>query len=199
MVQERERFLAGFLRRNGWPQLESFRAFEAGCSTGYNLRMFVQWGGRPEHMAGIDLDPEAVDYCKAHSPEIRVHAGSADAIPERDEQFDLSIAFTLFSSVRDEAVSRGIASELLRITKPGGFVLIYDMRRRNPANRSVHPVTPVDLRRWFPGCPLRTKTMTLAPPFARRAGQRAPWLYGPLATVPFLRTHAMYIVRRSAD
>jgi SAM-dependent methyltransferase len=84
MVQERERFLARFLRRNGWPTLDSLRAFEAGCSTGYNMRLFVQWGARPEHIAGIDLDPDAVDYCKAHSPEIRVHAGSADAVPEPD-------------------------------------------------------------------------------------------------------------------
>lgn len=60
MVQERERFLARFLRKNGWPTLDSLRAFEAGCSTGYNMRLFVQWGARPEHIAGIDLDPDAV-------------------------------------------------------------------------------------------------------------------------------------------
>lgn len=196
MVQERERFLARLLSRNGWPVLESLRAFEAGCSTGYNLRLFVQWGGRPEHMSGIDLDPEAVDYCKAHSPEIRVHAGSADSIPEPDGQFDLSIAFTLFSSVHDEAVSQGIAEELARITRPGGFIVVYDMRRRNPANRSVHPVSAADIRRWFPRCALRARTMTLAPPLARRAGQWAPWLYGPLAAIPLLRTHAMYVLRR---
>lgn len=196
MVQERERFLARFLRKNGWPALDDLRAFEAGCSTGYNMRMFVQWGARPEHIAGIDLDPEAVDYCKARSPEIRVHAGSADSVPEPDASFDISIAFTLFSSVPDEDISAGIARELVRITRPGGFIIIYDMRRRNPGNRSVHPVSKEDVRRWFPRCPMRARSITLAPPLARRAGHWAPWLYGPLAAVPLLRTHAMYIVRR---
>ncbi|MBK6320368.1 MAG: class I SAM-dependent methyltransferase [Dehalococcoidia bacterium] len=195
MVQERERFLARFLRKNGWPTLDSLRAFEAGCSTGYNMRLFVQWGARPEHIAGIDLDPDAVDYCKAHSPEIRVHAGSADAVPEPDATFDLAIAFTLFSSVPDEEISAGIARELRRVTKPGGFIIIYDMRRRNPGNRAVHPVTKEDVRRWFPRSPMRTRSITLAPPLARRAGQWAPWLYGPLAAVPLLRTHAIYILR----
>ena len=138
MVQERERFLARFLRKAGFSSLGETCVFEAGCSTGYNLRQMVQWGGRPENMAGIDLDSAAVDYCRAHAPEIRVHAGSADSIPEPDSQFDLTFAFTLFSSVPDEKVSAGIAGELLRITRPGGYIVIYDMRRRSPGNRHVH-------------------------------------------------------------
>jgi len=196
MVQERERILARLLRRSGWENLESLKGFEAGCSTGYNLRMLVQWGARPEHLAGMDLDGEAVDYCRAHAPEIRVHSGSADAVPEADGTFDIALAFTLFSSVPDDAVSRGIAGELIRVTRPGGQILVYDMRRRNPANRSVHPVSRDDIRRWFPRCQVRALSLTLAPPIARRAGRWAPWLYGPLSAIPWLRTHNLYIVRR---
>ena len=196
MVQERERFLSKLFRQSGWTNIDALKAFEAGCSTGYNLRLLVQWGGRPENLAGIDLDPAAVNYCKSHSPEIRVHAGSADSIPEPNGHFDLALAFTLFSSVPDDEVCQGISQELLRITKPGGLILVYDMRRRNPANRSVHPISAQDIRRWFPRCGLRARTITLAPPLARRAGQRAPWLYGPLAKLPFLRTHAMYVVKK---
>lgn len=199
MVQERERFLARLLRRAGWNSLDTLKGFEAGCSTGYNLRLLVQWGGRPENMAGIDLDPAAVDYCKAHSPEIRVHGGSADSIPEDADQFDLVLAFTLFSSVPDEEVSHGIARDLVRITRPGGMIVVYDMRRRSPGNRHVHPVSREDVRRWFPRCPIRVQTLTLAPPVARRAGRWAPWLYGPLAKIPFLRTHVMYVLRAPAS
>ncbi len=196
MVQERERFLARLLRRSGWETLDALKVFEAGCSTGYNLRMFVQWGGRPENMAGIDLDSQAVDYCRAHSPEIRVHAGSAEHIAEPGATFDISIAFTLFSSVHDEDVSQAIAREMFRITRPGGLIVVYDMRRQNPGNSAVHPVSREDVRRWFPRCPLKTRSITLAPPIARPVGRWAPWLYGPLAAIPLLRTHAMYVLRR---
>jgi len=196
MVQERERYIARLLRRQGWASLETLRAFEAGCSTGYNMRALVQWGARPENVAGIDLDPAAVDYCKAHSPEIRVHGGSADEIPEADDSFDLALAFTLFSSVPDETISAGIAKELLRLVRPGGLIMVYDMRRRSPGNRSVHPISAEDIRRWFPRCPLRVKTLTLAPPVARRIGGPLPLLYGPLAAIPLARTHAMYVLRR---
>jgi len=198
MVQERERFLARLFRRQGYDTLANLHGFEAGCSTGYNLRMLVQWGADPANLAGMDIDPSAAAYVRSRSPEIRTHTGSAEAIPEADESFDLSMAFTLFSSVPDEDVSRGIARELFRITRPGGLIVVYDMKRRNPANGKVHPVLTDDIRRWFPKCPLRVTSLTLAPPIARPLGRYASWLYGPLSAVPLLRTHAMYVLRRPA-
>jgi len=198
MVQERERLLSRIFRRQGWRSLEGIRTFEAGCSTGYHLRLMVQWGARPEHQAGIDIDPRAVQYCREHSPEIRVHEGSAAAIPEGDATFDLALAFTLLSSVRDEETAAAICRELLRITRPGGLIVVYDMRRRNPRNPAVHPIERDDIRRWFPSCPMRAYRCTLAPPIARPLGRFVPWLYGPLAAVPPLRTHTMFVLRRPA-
>lgn len=198
MVQERERLLLRILRRYDYESLDCVRVFEAGCSTGYNMRLFVQWGGRPENIAGIDLDPAAAEYGRQHSPEIRVHEGSADAVPEPDESFDIALAFTLFSSVPNEDVAHGIAREMFRITRPGGLMLLYDMRRRNPANARVHPIRSDDVRRWFPRCPLQAHSLTLAPPIARPIGRFAPFLYGPLAALPPLRTHALWVLRRPA-
>lgn len=198
MVQERERLLSRTLRAQGIVSLDGIRAFEAGCSTGYNLRQLVQWGARPEDQAGIDLDPGAVGYAQSHGPGIRIHQGSAEHVPEPDAHFDLALAFTLFSSVPNEDACRTIARELFRVTRPGGLILVYDMVRRNPRNRATHPVAADDLRRWFPRCPMRTHRLTLAPPIARPVGRHAPWLYAPLAKVPLLRTHVFAVLRRPA-
>lgn len=195
MVQERERFLLGLLRKSGWDHLRELRVFEAGCSSGYNLRQFLQWGARPENLAGMDLSDVAVQEHRALSPNIRVHLGSADAIPEPDARFDLALAFTLFSSVPEDGVSAGIARELLRITRPGGLILVYDMRRKSRSNPNVHPVSQADIERWFPGRRTISRRITLAPPLARRVTAFAPWLYGPLAALPLLRTHAMTVIR----
>ncbi len=199
MVREREGFLLGLLRKTGWEHLRELRVFEAGCSSGYNLRQFLQWGARPEHLAGMDLWEAAVLEHRILSPNIRVHLGGADNIPEPENTFDLSLAFTVFSSVPDEGVSAGIARELLRITRPGGLILVYDMRRQSRSNANVHPVSRADLMRWFPGTKMLTRSITLAPPIARRITAVAPWLYGPLAAIPPLRTHAMTIIRRPAS
>jgi|DewCreStandDraft_2_1066082.scaffolds.fasta_scaffold00046_60 SAM-dependent methyltransferase len=198
MLQERERLLARILRRYGYRRLDGVRVFEAGCGGGYNLRLLIQWGADPELLAGMDVDANALEYAQRHSPPMRLHHGSADRVPEPDQSFDLSLAFTLFSSVRNEETAEGIASELFRVTRPGGLILIYDMRRNNPRNPAVHAVEFDDIRRWFPKCPARRYTLTLAPPIARPLGRIAPWLYGPLAAIPVLRTHALYVLRRPA-
>lgn len=198
IIQERERRLAGLLRRHGWRSLEDLRAFEAGCGGGYNLRLLVQWGARPANLVGMDLDPVTTAYSVSRSPEIRVHTGSADRVPEPDRAFDMALAFTLFSSIHDEETAEAIASELFRVTKPGGLILIYDMRRDNPRNPAVHAVAIDDIRRWFPKCPLKVQSLTLAPPIARPIARWAPWLYAPLAAIPPLRSHHLVVLRRPA-
>lgn len=197
-AQERERFLSGVLRRHGITSLENVRAFEAGCAAGYNLRLMVQWGARPENLSGMDRDPDAVAYCLSHSGQIRVRAGDADTIPDADGSVDIALAFSLFSTVLDEDLAHGIARELFRVTRPGGLIVVYDVRRTSPRHPKVHAVGMDDVRRWFPKCPARTRTITLAPPAARLVGRFAPWLYGPLAAIPPLRSHAMYVLRRPA-
>lgn len=199
MVQERERILARIFQRAGFRTLEAASIFEAGSGGGYNLRQFVQWGAHPGNLAGIDIDVDRVAYCMEHSPAIRVHIGSAESIPEEDGAFDISVAFTLFSSIHDEEVSAAIGEELYRVTRPGGLILIYDMRRNNPRNNTVHAVARDDIHRWFPKCRVRGRHLTLAPPLARVVAKRAPFLYGPLALVPLLRTHSLYVLRRPAS
>ncbi|MGK2965773.1 MAG: class I SAM-dependent methyltransferase [Tepidiformaceae bacterium] len=196
MVQERERALAGILAKWQKGTLEDLKVFEAGCGGGYNLRMLVQWGCDPENLFGVDIDSEQIQYSRSRSPEIAVHAVSAEQVSQPDGAFDMSIAFTLFSSVRDEDLAAAIAAEMYRLTRPGGLILVYDMRRANPYNSAIRPIGPDDIRRWFPKCPMRNRPITLAPPLARPIGKRAPWLYRPLAAIRPLRSHALYVIRR---
>lgn len=198
MVQERERLLLRVLRERGVSDLEGKRAFEAGCSMGWNLRQLVQWGCLPEDVGGIDISDEVVAYARHAAPSIRIHLGSAESIPEPDESFDYTLAFTLFSSVPDEDIAHGIAREMFRITRPGGLILLYDMCRQNPRNSQVHKIDDDDVRRWFPTCPMDAHRITLAPPIARPVGRLVPFLYGPLAFVRPLRTHTMWVLERPA-
>jgi len=220
VAQERERFLARLLLKHGITSLESLRVFEAGCAGGYTLRLMVQWGARPEHLSGVEIDASAAAQCARYSPEIHVHVGSADDLDEPDQVFDISLAFGLFSRVLDEDLAHGIARELFRITKPGGLIVIYDLQRKDTRNRRTHAVEEDDIRydlqrkdtrnrrthaveeddirRWFPKCPLRVRSITVDPLIAGLAGRYAPWLYGTLAAIPQLRTHAVYVLRRPA-
>lgn len=196
MIQERERYVAKIVRHRFGESLDEARVFEAGCGGGYNLRQLVQWGFAPENLLGVDVDQARVAYARTHSAQIDIRHCSADQVAAPDSSYDFSLAFTLFSSVPDEETAAAIAEEMFRLTAPGGILLIYDMRRRNPYNDVIRPVGADDIRRWFPKCPMVSRSITLVPPLARFAGRRAPWLYGPLAKLPFLRSHAMYLLRK---
>ena len=199
-TQERERALSRALRDRGFTNLESVRIFEAGASNGHNLRQFVQWGARPENLAGIDLDADRVNYSRAHSPAIRVHQGTATSIPEPDAAYDITVAFSLFSRLPDEETASSVAAELFRITRPGGIILLYEPRRASALRRKqrIHSVDLDDIRRWFPRCPLRARGLTLSARLAGLTGRFTPWLYGPLAAIPPLRTHLLCVLRRPA-
>ncbi|GAB4320592.1 MAG: hypothetical protein Kow0010_00460 [Dehalococcoidia bacterium] len=184
--------VAAALVREGYRSLDTVRAIEVGCGGGYNLRHLVQLGATPANLAGVDISADALAYCEAHSPGFRLHRCDAITIPEPSASFDLGLAFTLFSSIPSPGKCRDIALELVRVVRPGGVILVYDMRRQNPANRSVHPVTKKDIQAWFPGCPVRSRSLTLVPQLARAA----PSLYWPLSRLPLLRTHLFHVVRR---
>lgn len=199
IAQERERLVARVLRRHGLGHLDEARVFEAGCGDGYYLRLLIQWGATPEYLAGMDTDAAALEYARTHTAAgVRFHHGSAARVPEPDHSFDLSLAFSLFGSLRDEETAEAIAAELFRITRPGGLILVYDPRRSSPRHRGVHAIDVDDVRRWFPRCPMRRFTLTLPSVAAQLVGRYAPWLYGPLAALPALRTHALYVLRRPA-
>ncbi len=196
MAQERERYLARILRRRWGERLEGLRVYEAGCGGGYNLRLMVQWGCLPGDVLGVDIDEGRISQHRAKSPEIPVIRGDAGSVPEPDGTYDLALAFTLFSSVHDEETAAGIADEMWRLTKPGGLMVVYDLRRKNPYNEDVRPIGVDDVRRWFPKAPMIHRSITLAPPVARFCGRRAGWLYGPLAKLPWLRGHYMFVMRK---
>jgi len=99
------------------------------------------------------------------------------------------VASTLFSSLPSRGLEEAVAGEIARALRPDGWLAWYDLRYRNPANRSVHGLGRSDVQSLFPGWTLELQSMTLLPPLARRLGPLTGALYGPLHALPFLRSH----------
>lgn len=82
-----------------------------------------------------------------------------------------------------------------RVLRPDGRMVIYDLRYSSPANRAVRPISEADLRRWFAGWPLETRTISLLPPLARRFIAAGPRRYA-LSAVPVLRSDLLATLTR---
>lgn len=201
--QERERHVLACLHRLGMP-LTQMRILEVGCGTGAWLRDFVRWGVPPDHICGVDLLPEAVAEARTRCPAgIQLECQSVARLTYPDAMFDIVLQSMLFTSLLDHAVRQQAAQEMLRVLAPGGAILWYDFFLNNPWNPDVRRVGRREIRALFPGCQVRLRRTNLAPPLARRIAAWSLLLHQILASVPWLGTHYLGVIRpttaRSAD
>ena len=68
--QQREKAIIKALKSHGMIHLSNKEILDVGCGMGDILRQFVSYGGKPEHLHGIDLLPERIKIEKKLSPNI---------------------------------------------------------------------------------------------------------------------------------
>jgi SAM-dependent methyltransferase len=196
MHQQTVRSCVRLLSRASLLPLNGRRIADIGCGAGTWLLEFMQWGANPANLSGIDLIPERVDRARRYIPQADLHCGNASELPFPDGQFDLVSQFLVFMNMLDPVWKRAVASEMLRVLKPGGAILWFDLRVDNPRNPEVRGVRAREIRWLFPGCKIELTPALLAPPLSRFI---APWSW-PLAealeAVPFLCTHYAGLIRK---
>ena len=170
---------------------------DIGCGVGNWLLEFAQWGAFSDQLAGIDLDENRIESARRKLPAAALHVGDARRLPWPAARFDAVSQFTVFTSILDPIVKRTIASEMLRVLKPGGVVLWYDFRYNNPRNPMVKGIEADEIRALFPDCRVDLERVTLAPPVARAVVPLSFIAALLLQKIPFLRTHYLGIIRKN--
>jgi SAM-dependent methyltransferase len=109
------------LGRNG-VEMDGLRALlDFGCGCGRVLR---HWKDLPARVHGTDYNPHLVRWCEEHLTFGTFATNSLEpALPFADRSFDLVYAISIFTHL-DEPLQRPWISELGRIVRPGGLVLI---------------------------------------------------------------------------
>jgi SAM-dependent methyltransferase len=190
-------FAAAVFVLNGMTDLSRLEALDVGCGTGGWLRTLMEWGASPENLHGIDLLEDRVERAKVLCPGIDLQIGSGYEIPYPSESMDLVSAHTVFSSILDGAIRKSLAQEMVRVVKPAGAVFIYDYRISDPRNPDTIGIRKKEIQRLFPEFQVNMRSLTLAPPLARRIAPVSPLLAHAMeAWFPFLRTHALYFLKK---
>jgi hypothetical protein len=98
--------------------------------------------------------------------------------------------------VLDRRTRQSIADEFMRVTRPGGSVIVYDFWT-NPFNRDARPVGRRELRALFRDKQASFRATTPAPPLVRLlAGLPGGWLAcTALGMIPFVKTHYLATVQ----
>ncbi|MGI9578070.1 MAG: glycosyltransferase [Microthrixaceae bacterium] len=192
ILEERTRTWSDEMSAAGVP-LRPLEILDIGCGGSTSLPEGIKASRR----TGIDLLLERCVVASAQ-PEINGAACADGAqLPFAERTFDLALLFTVLSSIPDASVRAGVCAEAARILRPGGAMVIYDMRLPNPANRAISPISDRAVRGWLPGLDVHSQSLTLVPQLARRIGDR-PDLYRRLAAAPTLRSHRMWVATKPA-
>jgi len=166
-VQQRQRATLKILRKMGVNRLVDIKLLEIGCGSGRILQEFLHFGIPSRNLYGLDLLMDRLSQAHAQLPSSRWVNADGQVIPFRSKSFDLVTQYTALSSILNPVIRQRVAAEMLRILKPGGFIIWYDFWV-NPANSQTHGIRPAEIRSMFPDCRLEFQKITLAPPLARR-------------------------------
>jgi SAM-dependent methyltransferase len=162
---------------------------DAGCGTGWWLRRLLGEGIPASRLVGVELLPERARAAAARVPGAHVRCADIRALPFPADCCALVTLFTVLSGMASAVGVQRALAEVRRVLAPGGSVVIWEPRlvTRNPDTRLI---TVRELRAGV-GPDLNMRSISLAPPIARRAGRA----YGALASIPALRTHRLVVAR----
>jgi len=187
------------LRRFHCDDLANRKILEVGCGHGHWLRQFIQWGTLPENIFGVDLLPDRIETAKKLLPSaVTVMCADASRLLFEDESFDLVLEAVSFTSIFDWAMAKSIASEMVRVLKPGGAILWYDFWASNPQNPDVRGWRRRDIEHLFPGLRINLRRITLAPPIGKVVGNISTALYRALSAIKLLDTHYLGVFQKPA-
>lgn len=104
------------------------RILDVACGTGRMLRQLAQT--LPDaKLYGLDLSPYYVAAARrmlaSVNSEASLVADNAERMPFRDGYFDVSVSVFLFHELPKRA-RKNVLSEMFRVTKPGGLVVVED-------------------------------------------------------------------------
>lgn len=137
LQEERAADLADRVRRLLGPFSGSEVALDSGCGTGALAYALAPHVGE---VVGVDPRTDYLDAAREHAPEnARFVEGDAMALPFEYGSFDIAGCLRLLHHIRRPELA---VSELARVTRPGGRVLLMDQLG------SVDPLRSLELDRF---------------------------------------------------
>ncbi len=165
------------------------RVLDLGCGSESTVPALAFFERHPATFVGMDILVDRVRDGAAGGQHDLYLAADGTALPFGAATFDMVSLSTVLSSILDDGVRRRLAAEALRVLRPGGTVLWFDMRYPNPQNPNLRPVTRPELEGLFPHTVIEATPACLLPPVARRLGAATGRVYPILRAIRPLRSH----------
>lgn len=178
------------------------RILDVGGGAGGELALLLELGFPAERLAMVDILPERIEASQQRFQTVDIRCCDAQHLPWSDGAFDVVMEGTMFLQITDDQLARNIATEMVRVTRPGGLLLLADWRYDGGRDGFL----AVDRRRvkWLFGidqgqCSIeKVVKSALVPPLGRFLSARIPSMYFLAQRLfPFAVGHVVYVLRKS--
>lgn len=117
------------------------KILDVGCGTGALAERLAAEG---YEVTGIDPSEGMLGVLRERAPSITaVHADGTD-LPFEDDSFDLAYCVAVMHHVAEPCAVHKTLAEMVRVTRGGGRVLVWDHNPRNPYWRNLMARVPQD-------------------------------------------------------
>ncbi len=172
-------------------ELVDRRILDVGCGYGRMLRFWAEMGANPNLISGIDLSYYRLVRAAELSSRMGLVTGDASKIPYPTSFFDLVSQFSAFSSILDVELRKMAALDIVRVLKPSGWLVWYDIQAGKGS--SLKPIPFAEALALFPGLDLKYAH----PIFNDRLAQvikRSPTLAFLWEKFPFVRRNGLILI-----
>jgi SAM-dependent methyltransferase len=195
--QEKERAIIKLINNCNLEPVKSKKVLEIGCGSGTNLLQLIKLGFSPENLIGNELLDERARQARLFLPSAtKIMVGDASTLNLDDNQFDIVLQSTVFTSILDKNFQEQLADNIWAKLKLNGGILWYDFIYDNPKNKDVKGISVKEIKRLFPQGEMKVWKLTLAPPINRFLTDRYPPLYDIVNSLVFLRTHVLCWIQK---
>lgn len=159
---------------------------------GASLVYFLKLGFRPSNLYGIDILEERILEAQKKFPGINfVWGDAANMKVFKDNTFDIVFESTMFVQITDDQLLPKIASEMLRVAKPYGYIILSDWRYSKPGDARYKALSRSRISLLFEvgsrSRIIRVYRGALIPPVGRFLSKKMPFMYFVVSALfPFL-------------
>src|SRR3974390_842273 len=163
------------------PDLQATRVLDVGCGEGAGMMTFLRAGFLPRNLSGLDFQEDRIFHARQLLPGINFICGDATCMEVPDGTFGLVTESTLFIHSVDQALSTKIAEEMIRVTCPGGHLILTDWVYSKPGSAAHKALSSKRINALFAvgDRPMRLSVFRgpLVPPLGRFLSSRLPSIY----------------------
>ncbi len=114
---------------------------DVGCGTGV---LASRLAGQGYEVTGVDPSAGMLAHLEGSDPRVKAVQGSATELPFEDGEFDLTMCVAVMHHIAEPGAVDGSLREMVRVTRPGGLVLVWDHNPRNPYWKNLMARVPQD-------------------------------------------------------